>query len=270
MSALVPPPDPRLRACVVVPARDEEARVGACLDALATQVGVDPCDYEVLLVLDACTDATAARARAVAERHPALGLLLLDGSGRGSGPARALGMNTACARLHAVGSPEGLIATTDADSRVARDWLSAQLAVAARGAHAIGGRIELCPRERGLLPLGVVARHLERSRERHARLLADPRERRRAEHWQFSGASMAVTASIYAAVGGLPAGSDLEDERLEQALRNHGVTIERPLAVRVITSARTDGRAARGLARDLADACGLVPACGGRTGPSGR
>ena len=47
-----------LEACIVVPARDEQETIAACLAALATQSGVDPAAYEVLLVLDACTDAT--------------------------------------------------------------------------------------------------------------------------------------------------------------------------------------------------------------------
>lgn len=236
--------------------------MGACLDALAAQVAIEPPEYEVLLVLDACTDETAEHACAAAARHPELRLYLLDGPGRGSGPARALGMNTACERLHAAGRASGLIASTDADSRVAPDWIFTQLAAAGRGARAIGGRIELCSRERELLPAAVVERHAERGRERYVQVLADPREGPHAEHWQFSGASMAVTAATYAAVGGLPAGSDLEDERLEQALRAHGVTIARPLAVRVATSARIDGRAARGLARDLAAAWELAEAYG--------
>ncbi|HTT95612.1 MAG TPA: glycosyltransferase, partial [Solirubrobacterales bacterium] len=54
------PPAARVRAVVVVPARDEEARIGACLEALADQVEVDPEEYEIIVVLDACEDATAA------------------------------------------------------------------------------------------------------------------------------------------------------------------------------------------------------------------
>ena len=57
-----------LRACVVVPARDEEELIGACIAALAAQTGVARDEYEVLLVLDRCTDATAERA---AQRPPA-------------------------------------------------------------------------------------------------------------------------------------------------------------------------------------------------------
>ena len=71
------------------------------------------------------------------------------------------------------------------------------------------------------------------------------------EHWQFSGGSLALTAATYERVGGLEPRAALEDEALERALLRHGVPIARPRAVRVTTSARLDGRAPRGLARDL-------------------
>jgi hypothetical protein len=44
----LPTPDSALRACVVVPARNEEALVGPCLEALAAQAGVESSEYEVL------------------------------------------------------------------------------------------------------------------------------------------------------------------------------------------------------------------------------
>jgi cellulose synthase/poly-beta-1,6-N-acetylglucosamine synthase-like glycosyltransferase len=62
----LPAPDPALRMCVVVPARNEEEFVGSCLRALAEQEGVSCEEYEILLVLDECTDGTEARAREVA------------------------------------------------------------------------------------------------------------------------------------------------------------------------------------------------------------
>src|SRR5512140_317612 len=48
---------------IVVPARNEEACLGACLESLATQTGVD---FEVIMVDDGSTD----RTRAVAESFP--------------------------------------------------------------------------------------------------------------------------------------------------------------------------------------------------------
>jgi glycosyltransferase involved in cell wall biosynthesis len=249
----LPPPDPRLRCCVVVPAHDEEALVGDAIEALARQRAVEPAAYEVVLVLDGCRDATGRRARERAERHPRLALHLLAGPGSGAGAARRIGMDRASERLHAVGRPAGLIACTDADSRVAPDWIAAQLGAVAHGACAIGGRIELDPRDVERLGEAVVHRRLLDAQRRHARVRAQPGPPgSTAEHWQFSGASMAVTAATYRAVGGLEPLVALEDEAFERALIDHGVPVQRPLAVRVRTSGRLRGRARLGLAHDLA------------------
>ena len=258
------PPNPGLRACVVVPARDEQDLIASALRALAGQTGIEPYEYEVLLVLDACTDATAERAREVAYDHPALRLHLLDGPGLGSGHARRAGMDAACERLTGLGRPEGLIASTDADTVVAPDWLSVQLHAAERGARAIGGRIRLGPRT---LPRAVVRWHSDRGRSRHQKLLDDPERLGAAEHWQFSGASLALTAETYARVGGLEPMATLEDEGLEKILRKERIPIERLLSVRVTTSSRTEGRASQGLAHDLADAAVRLDPTNGR--PSG-
>jgi glucosyl-3-phosphoglycerate synthase len=119
---------------VVVPARNEEALVASCLRTLAAQTCVEPHEYEVLLVLDHCTDATAKRAMEVAEAHPRINLHFLEGPGLGPGRARRGSMAAASERLMGLGQPKGLIASTDADTVVARDWICAQLIAAGRGA----------------------------------------------------------------------------------------------------------------------------------------
>ena len=251
--APLPAPHPAVRVSVVVPALNEEAFIGPCLAALAEQEGISAGAYEVLLVLDRCMDATEARALEVAAEHPGLHLYLLEGPGRGAGHARRVGMEEAYARFLSSGRPDGLIASTDADTVVAPDWLSAQLAAASRGARAIGGHIEL--RDDGDLAEDVVGWRAEQGRLRQRELLAglDAADGPlRAEHWQFSGASLALTAAAYAEIGGLEPRAALEDEYLERALSRCGIPIERPLSVRVTTSDRLVGRANRGLARDLA------------------
>jgi len=258
----LPPPEPALRACVVVPARNEEALVGSSLSALAMQANVRPEEYEVLLVLDRCTDDTGERAREVAAAHPGLRLHVLEGPGLGSGHARRAGMEAACERLMGLGRPGRLVASTDADTVVASDWLSAQLTAAAWGARAIGGRIEL---DAGSLPQAIVRWHAERGRKRHQRVLSDPARLGAAEHWQFSGASLALTAETYAMVGGLEPRATLEDEGLEKVLTEQHVPIERLLSVRATTSSRLRGRASRGLAHDLATAAARLDRTGGRT-----
>lgn len=243
-------PDFALRACVVVPARDEEDLIRSCLKALATQEHVAHDEYEILLILDRCTDGTEARARELAVGHPRLRLHLLDGPGEGSGPARRVGMDTACSRLLQVGRPEGLIACTDADTVVAPDWIATQLRAVSQGAKAIGGRIELA--DDGSLPKSVWRRHAERGRLRHERLLSDPGPKGETQHWQFSGASLTLTAAVYREIGGLEPLAALEDEGLERVLLEHRIPIERLLSVRVTTSPRLVGRASRGLSQDLA------------------
>lgn len=246
------PPSPELRASVVVPARNEEDLIRACLLALAAQSGVPYDWYEILLVLDRCTDDTARRAGEVRASHPGLRVRLLEGPGQGSGFARRVGMETACERLLSVGRPDGLIASTDADTTVAPDWLAAQLAAVRTGARAIGGRIGLGEDE--TLPPRVRDWHADHSRARYRALLEDPTRRGRTEHWQFSGASLALTAETYREVGGLEPLTTLEDEHLEKILLQKGIPIERLLSVRATTSPRLKGRAERGLSHDLSQA----------------
>jgi glycosyltransferase involved in cell wall biosynthesis len=236
-----------LEAIVVVPARDEEARIAFCLRALAEQsVGIDA--FEVIVVLDACADETGSVAARAAAEH-GLSLTLIEGPGGGSGPARRAGMELACERLLSWRRPDGLIATTDADSRPHVDWLARQLAHRDLGAQVIAGRIELDASEARDLPEAVVRR---REREAAARLrlvrLADPD----AAHHHFAGASLAVTASTYRAVGGIEPTEALEDERFAQRLAQHRIRVLRAPDVIVTTSARLGGRVARGLSIDLA------------------
>ena len=238
---------------MVVPARDEETLIGSCLRSLAEQEGISFREFEVLLVLDRCTDATEQRALEVAAEYPDLYLYTLEGPGRGAGHARRVGMEEAHGRLMSLDRPDGLIASTDADTVVASNWLSVQLEAAARGAKAIGGHIEL--RDDVDLPRGVSGWRDEQGHLRQDELLStsgpDDEPRTRTEHWRFSGASLALTAVTYQEIGGLEPRAALEDEYLERTLESRSVPIERPLAVKVATSARLVGRAKRGLARDL-------------------
>lgn len=249
----LPDPDPALVVVVVVPARDEEERIGACLTALAEQERVGRDSYEVIVILDGCRDATAEAIEEVERVHPELRIHPLElAVSLGVGRARRLGMNVACERLLTLGRGDGLIASTDADSVVACDWLAEQLQLVRRGVLAIGGKIELDPEATDVLASEAL---LERERRASDRLQLAVRESAPGvpvEHHQFSGASLALTAYAYRRCGGLPARAALEDEAMERALQARGIPIHRSARVRVRTSGRTDGRAPRGLAHDLA------------------
>jgi glucosyl-3-phosphoglycerate synthase len=236
-----------LRSVVVVPAHDEEHRIAGCIEALGAQT-VPPDQFEVILVLDGCTDRTARVAEGAARRC-GLALSLVEGPGEGAGAARRMGMDLAAERLLARGLEHGLIATTDADSRPATDWLDRQLAHVRRGARAIAGLIELDPDDVRTLAPEVLHRRERDAAQRLQRVReTDPS----AAHHHFAGASIGVTAGVYRAVGGLEPVVALEDAVFAERLAGHGIAIVRADDVRVRTSARAIGRASRGLSVDLA------------------
>ena len=251
---------PALRLSVVVPARDEAERLPALLAALAAQRDADGRPFargtvEALVLVNNSTDGSAEVARAAAP-WARVAEVALDAPNAHVGRARQILMDAACVRLLSAGRPDGLICSTDADTRPAPDWLAAT-AAEARGVDAVGGRALLLPDERAALAPGVrrlallelaYRRAVEDLRALYAHEPWDPAPR----HHHHFGASLAVRADAYAAVGGLPARERYEDIALVHALWAAGRRVRHSGRVRVWTSARTDGRAQGGLAHDVA------------------
>ncbi|WP_310395917.1 glycosyltransferase [Hymenobacter sp.] len=259
----LPPPRAELQISVIIPAKNEVASLPATLAALAVQVDwqgrpLPPGSFEVIVLANNCTDATAAVVRQQARRFPHLVLhaaeLCLPAAKAHVGRARRLLMDEACARLERVASPAGVIASTDADTRVAPTWLAATRAEIAAGADAVGGRILTNITGAALQPLRRLQVRDAAYRQLCARLEglldpapADPWPR----HHQHFGASLALTARAYRRVGGLPEVRFLEDEALCQALRRHDFKLRHSPEVQVLTSARRQGRAEVGLSWQL-------------------
>jgi hypothetical protein len=252
-------------ACIVVPARDESVRIEKCLSALARQVepggrSIDPAKYEVILLANNCHDETAARARAFGSRHPRLALHVVEINFPPEksyvGCARKLLMDEACRRLFLLGRPEGVIVSTDADSFVDPGWIAGIMREVDAGADAVGGRIVADRDERLLLPPSAELTYLRQVA--YDFLLAeledlidpdpfDPFPR----HGNHIGASLAVTAALYAQMGGLPDVLEDEDQALYKAILRSGARFRHSLNVRVTTSARLDGRVEHGFSAGL-------------------
>ena len=259
----LPPPHAELRMSIIIPAKNEAANLPATLAALAAQIDLQgqplPAgSVEVIVLANNCTDATAAVVQHQALRWPQLGLhgatLGLPAAQAHVGRARRLLMDAACARLEQAGHSHGIIASTDADTRVAPTWVAAIQSEIAAGADAVGGRILTEITSPDLLPLRRIQLRDAAYRQLCARLEglldpapADPWPR----HHQHFGASLALTASAYRRVGGLPEVRFLEDEALCQALRRHDLTLRHSLQVQVLTSARREGRVEVGLSWQL-------------------
>ena len=263
LRAQLPPPRPELQVSVIIPAKNEAGNLPATLAALAAQIDwrgepLPRGSFEVLVLANNCADATAAVVRQLASQYPQLVVyaaeLRLPAAQAHVGRARGLLMDEACARLAQVRRPAGIIASTDADTRVAPTWLAAVQAEVAAGADAVGGRILTEAIEPGLLPLRRIQVRDTAYRLLCARLedLLDPNPNDPwPRHYQHFGASLAVTARAYRQTGGLPNVRFLEDEALCQALRRHDLTVRHSPKVSVLTSARRQGRVEVGLSWQL-------------------
>jgi SAM-dependent methyltransferase len=147
--------------------------------------------------------------------------------------------------------PDGIMMTTDADSRVHPKWIAANLAELAAGADAVAGTVTFDEEERAALP-SLPGRALEwRLAALHARLgnLIDPRAHDPwPNHIWAWGASLALTLSAYRHVGGLPSVPLAEDRALAAALERSDLKVRHSHAPLVLTSARRIGRAPGGFA----------------------
>ena len=263
-----------MQACVVIPARDEERRIGAALRALSRQrdlggVPLDTRRFEILLGCNNCRDSTAQIARDFAANRPQVALhvveISLPRANANVGFARGLLMGVAHRRLGQVSQAQPqAICSTDADSQVFPTWIAATLTEIAAGAEAVGGRITMLDddaveNDAVGSDFGEMAARGAYERDTTYRLLAARLENRldpqpadpMPRHFQFFGASLAVTPRAYEQVGGLPRVECLEDVALERALFRADIAIRRSPHVRVSTSARRSGRVATGLSSRL-------------------
>jgi Glycosyl transferase family 2 len=237
---------------VAVPACNESERIEACVAALDRSARrARPSRVAVTLFVNNSGDATAAIARAMRPKHLRLTVVEteLAPDEAHAGGARRAALDLALNGL----AEDGVLMTTDADSCVHRDWISANLAEVEAGADVVAGAVTFLPDARVAVP---PARNAEwRLAQVHARLhsLLDPRPQARwPTHIWAWGASLAVTARAYRAVGGLPSLPLAEDRALVDLLEVHGFGVRRSHAPVVYTSPRRRGRAPGGFADLLA------------------
>ena len=263
---------------VAVPARNERERIGAALTALAAQHGENSRSLRVIVLANNCTDDTAARARRI------IGGLNLNAEvveedfpaeqahvGRARGRVLELG----AARL--AGHPQGLLASTDADTVPAPDW-AARMRLALHGtdngtdiglhrtaqyrspvqggADVVGGRILTLPSERDQLHVDLrrlqlqdAAYHLFAARL-GSLLDPDPFDPWPRHHQHF-GANLGLRLSAWNQLGAWPQVRCLEDVALVQAMRRLDLRVRHCPRVRVWTSARDCGRVETGLSSQL-------------------
>lgn len=250
------------RIDVVVPARDEEDLLPDCLDALVTarveMLRAHPSvGCRILVVLDRCTDGSEQIARAAAAGGTGVESIAVPfgnvGRARGAGVEHLLDpvdppspvRGRAARAAHGVRLDRHWLCTTDADSRVPRDWLLTHLAAARSGAWLALGRVHPATDDTSSEPASE-------THEAWHRAHADPNAR------HVFGANLGVRADAYLLAGGFPRLRTGEDVGLYDAVLALGDLIP-DAAGRIIdleggvveTSSRHDGRAPDGFAAYL-------------------
>lgn len=251
----LPPLDPACRLSVTIPAKDEEDFITATLAALRAQTDskgtpLDPATYEVIVLANNCTDGTVQRVQAFQNLHPRFRLHVCERTLPPEiacvGTARRLMLDSALVRYLAAGRANGVLCTTDADTRVHPQWVFRTLESVANGAQAVGGRI--------LVPIGdrttnvqYRRNHLQDVAYRYLQVClesmidpnpADPWPR----HFQHFGPSTAATVAAYLRSGGLPPLRCLEDVGFARALARVDISVTHNPLVRVYTSCRISDR----------------------------
>jgi Glycosyltransferase like family 2 len=262
----LPPLDPSCRITVAIPAKNEAESIGATLLAFSQQraldgSSIDPRTFEVLVLCNDCSDGTADVVRWFGAQSRAPRIHLLEASLAPSaahvGTARRALLDVASDRYLGAGRPRGILASTDADSRVDHRWIAWTLAEM-EAADAVAGHVEVSDeeRERMLAPMRLLY-----DRERTYRRLIgeleaakdpadfDPAPR----HDAFVGTSFAVAAATYRNAGGLAPLPRLEDQAFARRLQRIDARVRHSYAVRVATSARRVARVDGGFATFIDD-----------------
>ncbi|EQM66985.1 glycosyltransferase [Pseudomonas tohonis] len=208
---------------VVIPVHDEEQLLGACIDSVlqaAAHPELGGETVQVLAVLDACSDGSAAIAEAA-------GIATLAIDARNVGQARATGVRWLLDR------GARWIACTDADSIAGANWLAAQLAL---GADVVCGTVRIVHWD------GI---HLDAQARYHAHY------QQHDDHLHVHGANLGFSAEAYLRAGGFPPLAAHEDLHLVRAFERSGARISWSSRPAVHTSARLDARAPEGFAAFL-------------------
>jgi GT2 family glycosyltransferase len=245
-------PERQQDIAIAIPARNEADMIGACLAAIDASVAhARQQRVRATVLVNNSTDATAARARAFRSRHMRVHVVevALPRNEAHAGGARRRALELALASMPTA----DIVMTTDADSRVDCTWIAANLVELEAGADAVAGVVTFRPDVD--LPIAPV-RHAEwqlagLQARLHSLLDPRPQERWPTHIWAW-GASLAVRADVYRAVGGLPAVPLAEDRAFADTLDRHGFRVRRSHLPLVITSHRRQGRAPGGLADLLA------------------
>jgi hypothetical protein len=226
---------------VVIPVHNEEHLVSDALDSLDRAIGEisdSQVSIGIAVVLDRCSDRSSALASEWRSRatsiHESSHVEILEIDAGNVGSARRAGCQ-ALLREWTNGSLQQIwLASTDADSEVPRDWISAQLRARNDGAQVWVGAVSVRDWFGRTSGTAAAWRHQYEN-----------------EALPIHGANFGIDAATYLECGGFQNLATGEDRDLfRRAVARDAVILHDP-HVRVVTSSRRDARAPRGFAHAL-------------------
>lgn len=233
---------------VAIPACNEAALIGRCLDAIDRQT--DAGRLVVVVLANNCSDATAN----VARKRRGIDVRVIEHDFstecRGAGHARRLAMT------HAAEFGD-IVLTTDADCMPDADWAIGHREAFAAGADAVAGRVsadwdELRRHPPEALRTGALEWEylglIGEAEDVFDSRAHDPAPR----HAQRCGANIGITREMLGRVGGVPPLATGEDRALLAAVERVDGRVRHDPRPHVLASARTEGRASGGMAAALA------------------
>jgi len=235
---------------IIIPARNEAERIGACLRALNGQFASR---VRIILVLNNTDDETHEIALETASSL-SLDVKILERvlmSEEGVGSARRIGCDYAIGHLPHL----RYLLTTDADCVAAPDWVSRNIDLL-QSADAVCGKIELLASEKGVLDgmnpalatnEGQYRKLVQTVYARYAPRSADID----GTHGEAAGASLAFRKTAYQSIGGFEAIKCGEDRQIIRAMRLSGRRVLHTDDAVVYASCRLTGRAVGGMSDAL-------------------
>lgn len=217
---------------VIIPAHNEEEEILGCLDSVTRSFAQVPAEiaqfsYEILVVVDACTDGTLGLVEGFAGEHPHV--TALTTSFKNVGLARNFAWNYFMQMVGADCNAKfdsTWIALTDADSRVPDHWVATHLGLARAGVDCLVGTVS--PRPGTGSPELIAKWHsCHELFENHPHVF---------------GANLGLRGSYLEIIDGIPQLALGEDTAIVAAVLEAGGIVRRTDACRVLTSARLEGR----------------------------
>lgn len=251
----LPPPHKALKLIVTIPVKNEAEFIIPTLQALAQQdLSTESATcFEVIVLINHSSDDTLKKCRNFQLNNPTFQLHILVTYAPdicNVGAARKVMMDLAATRLT---HTHHIIAMTDADTRVSKDWISKLLQYILKPVDFICGSIRVnCTYLNPFAQMMFDAKecYLLYRAQLEASLMPETHDPW-PQHAANSGPNMAIKKGAYLKIGGMPALECLEDSAFHQRAVHHGLRVRHDPEIQVETSARLHSRVTRGFGEEL-------------------